>query len=242
MRIHKVIAKAGIASRRKAEELIENGAVVLNGEVIKRQGVTMIPGIDSLEVLGEPVVIPQTSDYVVYAFYKPKNCITSLNDPQGRDTVKNYFPKTKKRLFPVGRLDYDAEGLLFLTNDGDFAQKITHPKYKMWKKYFVKIKGNIPKDDIKKLEKGPIICGKTHSPTRIKPLNQVNNKTWLDVCLREGTNQHIKKMFLNQGYHVLKIKRHQIGCVSLGELSPGESRKLTSHEIELLLKGTGVSP
>lgn len=235
IRIQKVMANAGIASRRGAEALIQLGVVKLNGQKATL-GQRMDPTVDKLEVKGELVHPASQQASVVYALYKPKRCVTTLDDPEGRPTVKDFFPQTKKSLFPVGRLDYDAEGLLLITNDGDFAQKVIHPKFKIWKTYFVKIKGLVQKSELEKIKSGPVFAGKKHQPVRVKILHTVNDKTWLEVSLQEGKNQHIKKMFKAVGYLVLKIKRFSIGSVTLGDLEPGRFRKLSPAEITELLK------
>lgn len=237
IRIQKVISKAGIASRRAAEKLILEGSVTLNGETVTELGQRMVVGADRLEVDGR-VVHSKPERQLIYALYKPKNCITSLHDPQGRPIIKDYFPKTNKQLFPVGRLDYDAEGLIFVTNDGDFANYITHPRHKMWKTYFVKVKGLVSKDTLRDLKQGPLIGKRKHLPVKAKILHTVNDKTWLEISLREGTNQQIKKMFGQHGYRVLKIKRFRIGNITLENLQPGQFRKLTKAEIDELAPQT----
>ena len=234
IRINKILSEAGIASRRAAEKLIRSGSVMLNGRTVTEVGQTMLPGCDHLSVEGRRVRIPQKIKPRVFALYKPKNCITTLRDPQGRRTVKDFFPSESGRLFPVGRLDYDAEGLLLLTNDGELAQRLMHPRHKVWKSYFVKVKGHVSQKTLNMLHRGPVINKKKHSPVRIKPLHTVNDKMWLEVSLREGTNRQIKKMFLQEDFRVLKIKRFRIGSVNLGELNPGETRPLSSQEIEAL--------
>ena len=238
VRIQKVIAQAGITSRRSAEGLIEAGRVTLNGETVSTLGTQMTPGVDVLEVDGERVRMPQPKDQVVYALYKPKNCITSLHDPQGRTTIREFFPKTNRRLFPVGRLDYDAEGLIFVTNDGELANQLMHPKFKVWKSYFVKVRGKVEDARLAPLRRGITLERRQHQPVKVKVLHFVNDKTWLEVSLREGTNQQIKKMLLRVGYRVLKIKRFRIGRLTLGEMSPGESRRLSQDERDALLTAT----
>ena len=138
----------------------------------------------------------------------------------------------------MGRLDYDAEGLLLLTNDGMLAHRLMHPNHKVWKSYFVKVKGMVSEQVLKTLRKGPKISGRKHQPLRVKSLHTVNDKMWLEVSLREGSNQQIKKMFLESGHRVLKIKRFKIGRVELGDLAPGSSRILTSEELEELSRET----
>ena len=148
--------------------------------------------------------------------------------------MKDFFPIKSGRLFPVGRLDYDAEGLLLLTNDGELAHRLMHPQHKVWKSYFVKVKGLVSQECQKELRKGPVIQGKKHHSVSIKPLHTINDKMWLEVSLREGKNQQIKKMFLQRGHRVLKIKRYRIGRVNLGALAPGDSRPLSPQELEEL--------
>ena len=237
IRLQKFIANAGVASRRKAEQLIIDRQVIVNGQVITRLGTQIDPATDKVKVNGKPITTA-TVNPVAYALYKPKNCVTTLKDPQNRDTIVNYFPKTQFRLFPVGRLDYDAEGLIILTNDGNLANRITHPSKHVWKQYFVKIKGKITSTEINQIRSGPIIDGKKRQPIKIRFLHFVNDKSWLVVSLQEGVKHHIKKTFLNAGYRVLKIKRYSIGNIELQELSPGECRELSNIEIGNLMQLT----
>ena len=141
IRIHKVISQAGIASRRAAEKLIIDGVVKKNGEIVKEMGQKMIIGKDHLSVFGKIVNISRHKKILLYALYKPKNCITSLNDPEGRTTIRDFFPRNSERLFPVGRLDYDTEGVILVTNHGNLAQQLMHPSNKVSKGYFVKVQG-----------------------------------------------------------------------------------------------------
>ena len=235
VRIQKVIAQAGIASRRAAEKLILAGEVRLNGETVLKMGQKMLVGKDHLSVEGRRVKLPQRQKTQVYALCKPKNCITTLSDPGGRTTISDYFPRTSARLFPVGRLDYDAEGLILLTNDGELAQQLMHPRHKVWKAYFVKVRGIVENAALSTLRKGPVIEKLRHQPVRVKILHTVNDKTWLEVFLREGTNRQIKKMLQDLGYPVQKIKRFQVGTVSLGDLQSGESRALSLEEMKQLM-------
>ena len=235
VRIQKVIAQAGVASRRAAEDLIRAGEVLLNGEIVKQMGCKMLIGKDHLSVEGRRVVISPQQKTEVYALYKPKNCITTLNDPQGRVTINDFFPQTSARLFPVGRLDYDAEGLILLTNDGDLAHQLMHPRHKVSKGYFVKVRGIVENKALSDLRKGPVIDDRRHQRVRVKILHTVNDKTWLELFLREGTNRQIKKMFQKIGYPVQKIKRFQIGPIMLGDLQSGESRALSPKEIKQIL-------
>ena len=235
VRIQKVIAQAGVASRRAAEELIRSGEVILNGEIVNQMGRKMLIGRDHLSVQGRRVSISPQQKTELYALYKPKNCITTLKDPQGRVTIKDFFPKTSARLFPVGRLDYDAEGLILLTNDGDLANQLMHPRHKVSKGYFVKVRGIVENRALKELREGPVIDNRRHQRVRVKILHTINDKTWLELFLREGTNRQIKKMLEKIGYPVRKIKRFQIGPILLGDLQSGESRALSPKEIEQIM-------
>ncbi len=235
VRIQKVIAQAGVASRRAAEDLIRAGEVSLNGEIVTQMGRKMLIGKDHLSVEGRKVKITSQQKTKVYALYKPKNCITTLSDPNGRVTIKDFFPQTSARLFPVGRLDYDAEGLILLTNDGDLANQLMHPRHKVSKGYFVKVRGIVQNDALSELRRGPVIGDRKHQRVRVKIMHTVNDKTWLELFLKEGTNRQIKKMFKKIGFPVQKIKRFQIGQIILGDLQSGESRALSLKEIEQIL-------
>ncbi|OGH00414.1 MAG: pseudouridine synthase [Candidatus Lambdaproteobacteria bacterium RIFOXYD1_FULL_56_27] len=234
-RLQKVIAHAGLSSRRGAEELILTGQVVVNGQVVTELGTKVDPERDHIEVSGKKLRTTGTKPRIVYALHKPKSVVTTLHDPEGRDTVVNYFPKIKERLFPVGRLDYDAEGLLLITNDGDLANRLIHPSSHVWKEYLVKLRGKIPLGLLPKMEKGPTFEGKKHQPVKIKFLHYKNEKSWLSVSLQEGVKHHLKKMFLAEGFRVEKIKRYRIGNIELLELQAGEFRRLEDEEINQLL-------
>ena len=235
IRIQKVISQAGIASRRAAEKLIVDGLVKKNGEVVKKMGQKMIVGKDHLSVDGKRVNVSRYNKIIVYALYKPKNCITTLSDPEGRSTIKEFFPRNSERIFPIGRLDYDTEGLILLTNNGNLAQKLMHPSNKVSKGYFVKVQGLVKYESLSILRKGPIINKLKYQPVRVKILNNINNKTWLEIIIREGKNRQIKKMLLSLGHQVQKIKRFKVGPISLGNLNSGEYRALNNNELRLLL-------
>lgn len=236
IRLQKAIADAGIVSRRKAEQYILDGRIEVNGSIVCELGTKVDLESDFIRVDGKAISRKRSQKKTaVYALYKPKSCVTTLDDPQGRDTIVNYFPDTAARLFPIGRLDYDAEGLILLTNDGDLAQSISHPSKHIWKQYFVKVKGKISNAEANKLRSGPEIDGKKRQSVKAKILHHVNDKTWMLVSLQEGLNHHLKKMFKSIGYPVQKIKRYSIGNIELKEMKPGEIRKLTKEEVDDLL-------
>jgi 23S rRNA pseudouridine2605 synthase len=234
LRIHKAMAQAGLASRREAERMIAAGQVRLNGQTVRQPGRLLAAG-DVLEVDGRAVAWEREAVHELWALYKPKACVCTLSDPQGRRTVKDFFPRSEQRLFPVGRLDYDAEGLLLLTNDGSLAQRVTHPSFGMPRVYLVKVKGEIGASTLHKLAQGIELEGQKRQPARTRILHTVNDKTWVEVILREGIQHHLKKMFQAVGHPVLKIKRYQVGPIELGDLRPGQSRKLGRADIERLM-------
>ena len=235
IRLQKAIAGAGIASRRHAERMIVEGRVRVNGRVVSELGTRIDGGSDVVEVDGRRLPASLSMPREVWALYKPRGCVTTLHDPQGRPTVRDFFPKSARRLFPVGRLDFDAEGLILLTNDGEFAHQVAHPSHSVSKTYLVKLKGIIPQAALQQLAAGPIIDGRRRRPVKARLLHTVNDKSWCEVELREGVNHHIKKLFDRAGYRVLKIKRYRIGPVALEELQPGESRLLGWAEIAKLV-------
>ncbi|MDH4224478.1 MAG: rRNA pseudouridine synthase [Deltaproteobacteria bacterium] len=231
VRLQKAMADAGLASRREAENLIRQGLVRVNGQVVTEMGVKVMPGQDRLEISGQTVRLTPPTVREVWAFYKPKRCVSTLSDPQGRPTIKDYFPPTRQRLVPVGRLDYDAEGLMLLTSDGEFAQRVAHPSHGVHKVYLVKVKGLVDPAALARQAQEPVLDGKRRQEIQARILHTINQKTWMEVVLREGIKHHIKKFFMTMGHRVEKIKRFQVGPVGLDDLQPGQSRKLTAEEI-----------
>jgi 23S rRNA pseudouridine2605 synthase len=234
LRVHKAIARAGLASRREAERMLLEGRIRLNGRTLREPGTCLDPG-DVLEVDGRAVAWDHPAAPELWALYKPKACVSTLRDPEGRRTVKDYFPKSAPRLYPIGRLDYDAEGLLLLTNDGELAQRVAHPSFEVSRIYLVKVKGLVTAETVARLMHGTQLEGRPRR-SRVKTLHTVGDKTWLEVVLREGVHHHIKRMFAAVGHPVLKIKRYQIGPVELGDMKPGDCRKLGQAEISRLLQ------
>lgn len=234
-RVQKAIAQAGIASRRHAEELILAGQVRVNGQVVRQLGVCLRAGQDTLEVDGRPLQWERPANRQVWALYKPKGCVSTMSDPQGRPTLREFFPRSNARLFSVGRLDFDAEGLILLTNDGELANQIAHPSHSVPKTYLVKVKGLVSPETLRKLGGGAVVDGRRRRPARAKILHHLADKTWVEVILREGVYHHIKKMFATLGHRVLKIKRYSIGAIALEGMTPGEARRLAPAEVEGLL-------
>jgi 23S rRNA pseudouridine2605 synthase len=234
-RLQKILAAAGIASRRKAEEIILAGRVTLNGKIITELGTKADPATDTITVDGKPLQRPQK--FVYFLLNKPKGYVTTTSDPEGRPTVLQFLGNLPERVYPVGRLDYSSEGLLLLTNDGALAQKLTKAGSHVPKTYHVKISGKPNESAIQKLRNGVTITLDDQrrvklSPTKIRLLQDVENP-WYEVTLIEGRNRQIRRMFLAVGFLVEKIKRVQLGPLTL-DVPPGKFRSLTDREVHRL--------
>ncbi|MBP9702889.1 rRNA pseudouridine synthase [Candidatus Woesebacteria bacterium] len=222
MRLHKFMANCGIASRRKSEVLIQDGLVTVNG---KRAGIGQVidTTLDQVVVRGQKLHAP--AGHVYYLVNKPRQVVSTTSDPDGRRTVTSLV-KSKKRLYPVGRLDYDSEGLMLLTDDGELAQKLTHPKYETNKTYRVLVKGNITAKAVKYLESGVVIEGKKTAPAIVEIVEKQPNNTWIDITIHEGRNRQIRKMCEAVSYPVIQLIRTKLGEWELGDLKPGEARQI----------------
>lgn len=232
-RLQKILSKYGIASRRQAEELIKEGRVTVNGTVAVL-GQKADPTKDYIKVDGKLLIKPEPKVY--YAFYKPRKVITSLFDPQGRPTIKDFLKGIKFRVYPVGRLDFDSEGLLLLTNDGDLAYRVMHPSSQIEKTYLVKIDGLIEPETIEKLRKGIKIEGKLAIPVSVQLVRRLKANSWIKITLHEGRKRQIRKMLERVGHPVIRLIRIAIDGIKLGELKPGQLRPLTKEEIEKIKK------
>ncbi len=235
-RLQKLIAQAGVASRRAAEELMKNGEVTVNGEIVTELGTKADPEKDHIKVRGKlinPLISGRENVYVLVN--KPKGYLSSVSDPEGRKLVTDLV-KGFGRLIPVGRLDYNTEGLIILTNDGDFTNKMTRSR-KIPKVYEVKVKG-LPTDvAIRKLSRGVVLeDGFKTAPAEIKILKPTDKNGWYEVTLFEGHNQQIRKMFDTIGHSVVKLRRIKIGDLNLATLRTGGSRKLSPDEVSNLIK------
>ena len=228
-RLQKVIAASGISSRRKAEELIVDGKVKVNGKVVTELG-TKVSGKDIVEVNGK-VISKEEKEY--YLLNKPRVVITSTSDDKDRKTVVDLI-NTKARIFPVGRLDYDTTGLILLTNDGEFANIMMHPKNQIDKVYIAKVKGLIKGEQINKLKEGITLDNQLLKASRVKlrKTNLETNTSIVEITIHEGKNHQIKRMFESVGFPVLKLKREREGFFQLENLKSGEYRKLTPKEVQ----------
>jgi 23S rRNA pseudouridine2605 synthase len=234
-RLQKILAAAGMASRRKAEEIILAGRVSLNGKIVTELGTKADPTIDTIAVDGRPLQRPQRFVYLL--LNKPKGYVTTTNDPEGRPTVMELLGNLPERVYPVGRLDYASEGLLLVTNDGALAQKLTKAVAHVPKTYHVKISGKPNETAIQKLRNGVTITLDDDrrvklSPTKIRLVEDLQNP-WYEVTLIEGRNRQIRRMFLAVGFLVEKIKRVQLGPLTL-DVPSGKFRPLTEREVHRL--------
>ena len=231
-RLQKVIANLGYASRRKAEELIINGKVKVNGEVVRELG-TKVKTSDTIEV--ENTILDNNKNYEYYLLNKPREVISSSSDEHGRKTVVDLI-HTEERIYPVGRLDYDTTGALLLTNDGTLANKLMHPSSGIEKKYVAKVEGLVTGYEIKQLRTGVIIDGKRTSKAKVnlKKYDKKTDKSLVELTIHEGRNHQVKKMFESINHQVVKLKREKYANLDLTGLKPGEYRKLSNKEIAIL--------
>lgn len=230
-RLQKIIALSGYASRRKAEELIKAGKVMVNGKVVRELG-TKANFSDDILIDGKKI---EREEKEYYIFNKPRGVITSTSDDKGRKVVTDYF-ETNKRLYPVGRLDYDTTGLLILTNDGELANLIMHPRNEIEKQYIAKLEGIIKGEEINKLKNGIVLDGTKCIPKRVKlrEFDKKTNTSIVEIVICEGKNHEVKRLFESVSFNVLKLKRERIGFLTLGKLKSGEYRKLNPKEVKQL--------
>ena len=227
-RLQKLLAHAGIASRRKAEQLIREGRVTVNGALVTKFGTKADPERDHVKVDGKHIRPPQKPVYL--AMNKPKNFVTTVSDPEGRKTVMDLIGGVKARVYPVGRLDYHSEGLLLLTNDGEFAKRITAASTHVAKTYLVKVNGPLTPEQEKKFREGVPLGGHRTAPAGLKLTRRAENP-WYEVRLIEGRQNQIRLMFKHFGRLVEKLQRVRIGFLELGSLRQGEVRHLTPPEV-----------
>lgn len=231
MRINKYIASYTNCSRRKAEDYVKSGKVFVNGTLVSSLGF-IVGDEDKVVVDGKEIVPAANFEYIM--LHKPKGYITACSDDKGRKTVMDLLPAEYKSLKPVGRLDYDSEGLLLFTNDGDLTFKLTHPSHEVPKKYVVKIEGQIKESELAVIRKGVVIDGVRLSPCKAVPVLFDGKITKIEITIKEGKNREIRKMFEAVGKIVIFLKRVAIGDLQLGSVSRGKFRELSAAEIEYL--------
>jgi len=232
MRLNKFMASAGVASRRKCDEIILAGRVKINARVSKKLGVQVDPSNDIVTVDDRPIRI--RGPFVYLMMNKPTGVVTTVSDPQGRDTVMDYLPKTDKRIFPIGRLDYNTSGLLLMTNDGDISQKLMHPSFELSKVYEATVEDELSNEAVSKLRNGVDIGGFVTSPAGVKLLKKSKNEVTYMITIHEGKNRQVRRMFEVVDSKVIKLRRVALGALKLGDLAEGECRTLTEEEMEYL--------
>ena len=230
IRLQKYIADCGVTSRRKAELLIESGKVKVNEKVVLEMGVKVDPSSDVVSVDGQHIDLGLVQK-VYILMNKPRGCVTTVSDPEGRKTVMDFCQVYSERIYPVGRLDYLSEGALLLTNDGDFAQNVIHPSKGVIKTYEVKVFGQVTEALIKKIKRGVVVDGVQLRPDSVRVLSFLQNKTWLEFKLAEGKNREIRKICEAFNLTVDKLKRVAIGGLTVEGISPGKFREMTKNQI-----------
>jgi 23S rRNA pseudouridine2605 synthase len=230
-RIQKILARAGICSRRKAEEYIAAGRVTVDGQVITRPGVKVNPDQAAIHVDGRPI---RSEKKIYILLHKPPGYVTTMSDPQGRPIVMDLLPDIRHRVFPVGRLDLDSEGALILTNDGTLANKIIHPRFEVNKTYEATVRGVPGAAGLKQLEQGIMLEGRKTWPATIRILHRKKGTTTIEVIIHEGKKRQVRKMFQAIGHPVLRLKRTAYGGLQLGTLAQGKYRFLTKSDLKKL--------
>lgn len=229
VRLQKFLAEAGVASRRASEQLVTAGRVTINGRVVRELGTKVDPIQDRVTVDGQPV---KTKRKLYLALNKPAGFVCSRRDPQGRSTVYELLPKEWQNVYTVGRLDYDTEGLIFLTNDGDFAFRATHPRFQVRKKYLILIEGRISADLVQRLTQGVVHSGERLKADRVRVLKSGSHQSLIELELSEGKNREVRRMFEAIGSNVVHLRRVQIGPIKLGELPVGKWRTISEAEMK----------
>ena len=231
-RLQKIISAAGVTSRRAAEELITEGRVRVNGAVVTELGTKADADKDHIKVDGKLINPKQPPTYIM--LNKPAGFVTTMSDPEGRPMVHDLLKGVKVRVYPVGRLDYNTEGLLLLTNDGDFAHLITHPKHEFPKTYLAKVKGVLTEGQIGMLESGMFLQDGRTAPARVRKVRKEEMNSWVEITITEGRKRQVRRMFDHVGSSVIRLKRIKTGSLVLGDLPEGSFRHLTNDEVNTL--------
>jgi 23S rRNA pseudouridine2605 synthase len=237
--LQKVLASAGVASRRKCEELIQEGRVTVDGVTVQELGTKVDPDKQRIAVDGK--IVEQAAKTVIL-MHKPTACITSVTDPEGRKTVMDFLPEKFARVFPVGRLDYDTSGLLLLTNDGELAHRLMHPSHELDKVYRATVIGMPEKDTLKQLQAGIELEDGMTSPARVQVLRHHPQESVLEITIHEGRNRQIRRMMEAVGFPVKRLKRIQLGPLTLKRVGPGHWRELDAEERYQLYASVGLTP
>ncbi|MHC1785765.1 MAG: pseudouridine synthase [Christensenellales bacterium] len=231
MRLQKYLALCGVASRRHAEQMILEGSVQVNGVTVREMGI-QVGDEDEVRVHGEVIRPEAEKHYVLY--YKPVGEVSSVSDPQGRPTVLDRFRDFPVRLYPVGRLDFDSEGLLLLTNDGELTARLTHPSYEVDKSYIARVSLTLDKEELHRLHAGVMIDGQMTAKAKVRILRQDAFSTDILITIHEGRNRQIRRMVEAIGHQTIRLKRVKYGPIELGQMERGSFRELTSEEVTAL--------
>ncbi len=232
MRLNKYIAQAGVASRREADGLIERGKVRVNGRVVREMGTLVDPG-DCVDVSGTPIHVNEERTYLVV--HKPVGVVTTMRDPQGRRTIAQILPPGP-RIVPVGRLDYETSGVLLLTNDGDLANRLLHPRFGVEKTYRAAIGGRLSAADVRRINDGVVVGDVRTEGAKVRVVSVRRDHSVVDMTIHEGRNRQVRRMFEALGHPVLGLSRLRFGPISLGQLAPGHARPLSARERAALEK------
>lgn len=231
-RLQKIISAAGVTSRRAAEELILAGRVAVNGTVVSELGSKADPATDTVTVDGRPLSISSRKLYIL--LYKPVGYMTTLDDPEGRPLVTDLLKDIGERVYPVGRLDYNTEGLLLLTSDGEWANQLMHPRHEVEKEYHVRVRGKVHKSQLDQLAGGVEIEGRKTAPAVVRMIKEGEQNDWFSITIHEGRNRQVRRMCEAVSLSVVRLRRVRYGMVSMGTLKPGEYRLLTDSEVSCL--------
>lgn len=231
-RLQKFLARAGVASRRAAEVLITGGRVTVNGAKVTELGSKIDVEKDAVAVDGKPIVLAPERTW--YLLNKPEGVVTTITDPQGRATIGDFVKTTGKRLFPVGRLDYDAEGALLLTDDGEISNRLLHPRYQVARTYLVKVKGDPTDATLQKLRGGVRLEDGMAAPAKVERFDRAETNTWLEIVVTEGRPHLVKRLCAAIGHPVVRLFRPAQAGIAVGDLEPGSVRPLTPEEIEIV--------
>ena len=232
MRLQKFLAHAGVASRRAAEALIRAGRVTVNGKPVREMGTSVDPAVDAVKYDGRRLLLPTIHHY--FLLNKPRRVVSTLSDPEGRSTVKDFLPADSGRLYPVGRLDWDAEGVLLFTDDGELANHLAHPRYGIERTYHVKVRGKAGPAVVEKVGKGITLDDGTVRPEGAAILQRGEKSTWFTITLREGKYHEVKRIFASLGHPVQKLRRVSFAGLQVEGLDLGEGRHLMEEEVRRL--------
>lgn len=233
-RLQKILAQAGVASRRHAEEIIVAGRVAVNGQVVTELGTKADGTVDKITVDGKPLQRAEKKLY--FLLYKPAGYVTTMKDPEGRPIVTSLLKEVRERVYPVGRLDYNTEGLLLVTNDGVWANRLAHPRHEVEKEYHVRVRGEVSQAQLDQLAQGVKLEDGMTAPARTARISASEQNSWFSLTIHEGRFRQVRRMCTEVGLTVVRLKRVRYGCVDLGSLKPGEYRPLKTQEIQQLAR------